>query len=98
MRLSKSVIVHRVEVPPTPLPGASCRERACELGAPMNINQVAQLIGCSCWTVRQTLVPRGLPFFRFATQGRMVFYRKQVIAWIENEQAKRGGISRPRII
>jgi hypothetical protein len=56
------------------------------LGEPLNIRAVAWLIGCSPWTVRQTLIPRGLPHFRFRASGRLTFYRDQVIRWIENQQ------------
>jgi hypothetical protein len=57
-----------------------------ELGRPLGIRQVAVLIGCSPWTVRQTLIPRGLPFFRSAASGRLIFYTNQVVVWIENQQ------------
>jgi hypothetical protein len=57
-----------------------------ELGEPLGIREVAALIGCSPWTVRQTLVPRGFPFFRSGASGRLIFYRDQVIRWIENQQ------------
>jgi len=57
-----------------------------KLGEPLNITRVARLIGCSTWTVRQTLIPRGLPHFRFTARGRLVFYEDQVIEWIENAQ------------
>ena len=77
-------------------PGALLREpgpnvRALEpdfgpLGIPLNIAEVARLIGCSPWTVRQTLIPRGLPHFRFKASGRLTFYQGQVIRWIENQQ------------
>lgn len=56
------------------------------LGMPLNIQEVASLIGCSPWTVRQTLIPRGLPHFRFKASGRLTFYQDQVIRWIENQQ------------
>jgi hypothetical protein len=56
------------------------------LGMPLNIAEVAHLIGCSPWSVRQTLIPRGLPHFRFTANGRLIFYRDQVIRWIENKQ------------
>ena len=59
---------------------------ASELGQPLCIKQAAELIGCSPWTVRQTLIPRGLPHFRFRASGRLIFYRDQVIRWIENQQ------------
>ena len=34
------------------------------LGRPLSIVEVAQLIGCSPWTVRQRHIPHGLPYFR----------------------------------
>jgi hypothetical protein len=82
----------------TPQPGAILREpgpsgRELEpdfpdtaLGVPLLINEVARIIGCSPWTVRQTLIPRGLPHLRFTANGRLIFYRDQVIRWIENQQ------------
>ncbi len=57
-----------------------------KLGAPLDIRGVALLIGCSPWTVRQTLVGRGLPFFRSGASGKLIFYTNQVAAWIENQQ------------
>jgi hypothetical protein len=56
------------------------------LGIPLNIAEVARMIGCSPWTVRQTLIPRGLPHFRFTACGRLIFYRDQVVRWIESQQ------------
>ena len=76
---------------PGPFPG---RPKAApglsvgSLGPPLAIKQVAKLIGCSPWTVRQTLMPRGLPFFRFKASGRLTFYESQVIRWIENQQGR----------
>src|SRR5207302_6471700 len=52
------------------------------LGLPLDIKQVATMIGCSPWTVRQKLLPRGLPFFRSAASGRLIFYQGQVVRWI----------------
>ena len=65
-------------------PGAG--QLPVKLGPPLDVRGVAALIGCSPWTVRQTLIPRGLPHFRFKASGRLVFYRDQVIRWIENQQ------------
>jgi len=59
------------------------------LGPPMNIRAVAWLIGCSPWTVRQTLIPKGLPVFRSGANGRLIFYQDQVIRWIETQIARR---------
>lgn len=56
------------------------------LGAPLDLRAVARLIGCSSWTVRQTLLPRGLPHFRSGASGRLIFYRDQVIRWIYEQQ------------
>jgi hypothetical protein len=66
--------------------GISQGPSMCKLGRPLNIGQVARLIGCSPWTVRQTLIPRGLPYFRFKSLGRLIFYQDQVIRWIEKSQ------------
>src|SRR5262249_556172 len=65
------------------LPGPSATQsgKAAEvglfppLGIPLNIREVAKMIGCSPWTVRQTLIPQGLPHFRFAASGKLIFYR-----------------------
>jgi hypothetical protein len=56
------------------------------LGPPLNMNEVAALIGCSPWTVRQKLLSKGLPYFRSAASGKLIFYRDQVIRWIERQQ------------
>src|ERR1700722_8384018 len=37
---------------------------AGSLGAPLHIGQVAALLGCSAWTVRQRYLPQGLPHLR----------------------------------
>jgi len=64
-----------------------------ELGLPLDIRQTAQLIGCSPWTVRQKLIPLGLPHVRFGASGKITFYRDQVIRWIECQQ--QGGHAQP---
>ncbi|MGI9102207.1 MAG: hypothetical protein ACR2IF_07155 [Terriglobales bacterium] len=56
------------------------------LGEPINIRQVAQLIGCSAWSVRQRHIPQGLPYFRSSPSGRLIFYRDQVVRWILENQ------------
>ena len=68
-----------------------CPSGPSELGPPLDITQAARLIGCSPWTVRQTLMPRGLPFFRLGASGKLIFYSDQVVRWIENQQ--KGGIT-----
>jgi hypothetical protein len=57
-----------------------------ELGAPLGIREVAQLIGCSVWSVRQRQIPAGLPHFRTGPSGRLIFYQDQVVRWILKKQ------------
>jgi hypothetical protein len=63
------------------------------LGAPLSIREVAQLIGCSAWTVRQSYLPRGLPHLRAGPRSKLLFFRDQVIRWILQHQQK-GGTTR----
>lgn len=58
------------------------------LGAPLSIRAVAALLGCSPWTVRQQHIRRGLPHFRSGPNGKLVFFRGQVVEWILNQQRK----------
>jgi hypothetical protein len=63
------------------------------LGPPLGISEVAQLFGCSVWTVRQRYIRLGLPYLRTSATGKLVFFRAQVIAWIlERQQRQKGGI------
>jgi hypothetical protein len=74
---------------PTFVPLGRHRSRhASALGIPLGIRQVAELIGCSIWTVRQTLIPRGLPCLRFSPNVQIMFYTEHVITWITTEQTK----------
>ena len=71
---------HRSDLEPTDDP----------LGRPMSIRHVAQLLGCSVWTVRQRHLRCGLPHVRIGKGGKLMFYRKQVVQWIlENQKAER---------
>ena len=63
------------------------------LGEPLDIRQVAALIGCSAWTLRQCYIPAGLPHLRSGPNGKFIFYRNQVIHWLLERQRKGG--SRP---
>lgn len=56
------------------------------LGEPLGVREVAELLGCSDWTVRHRHLPHGLPHFRSGPSGKLVFFRRQVIAWILNRQ------------
>ena len=65
------------------------------LGEPLSIRGVARLLGCSVWTVRQKLLPAGLPHFRSGRLGKFVFYRNQIVLWIlENQKRQKGGVIR----
>ena len=59
------------------------------LGDPLTIYEVARLIGCSVWTVRQRCIPSGLPCFRLGPTGKLIFYTSQVLAWILTQQQKK---------
>lgn|SRR6185437_5305642 len=61
-----------------------------ELGAALSIREVATMLGCSPWTVRQQHLPRGLPHFRSGPNGKLIFFRDQVVAWILTQQKKGG--------
>jgi hypothetical protein len=67
-------------------PGPVLRPSEPTLGRPMDIRAVAILIGCSPWTVRQRLIPFGLPHFRSGASSKLIFYRDQVVRWIESQQ------------
>jgi hypothetical protein len=60
------------------------------LGEPLSIRQVAQLLGCSPWTVRHSYLPKGLPHLRSGPLGKLIFYRNQVVRWILQRQRKGG--------
>lgn len=79
-------------VVPEPLPAAhgSARAPLDTLGEPLSIEEVARLMGCSVWTVRQRCLPRGLPYLRVGGIGRLMFYRNQIVRWIvENQKGER---------
>ena len=60
------------------------------LGDPLSIREVAKLIGCSPWSIRQRYLLQGLPHFRSGPHGKLIFYRNQVVAWLLRQQ--KGGI------
>ena len=69
---------------------SSARAEADDLGEPLGIKEVAHLLGCSPWSVRQSLIPRGLPYFRARANGRLVFFRQQVVRWVLRTQRTQG--------
>lgn len=68
--------------------------RHVALGEPLAIEDVAALLGCSAWTVRQRYLHQGLPHLQARPRGKLVFFREQVIAWIEKRQRQKRGILR----
>ena len=72
----------------TPAPVGQRRE---DLGEALDLSQVAAVIGCSPWTVRHGLIPNGLPCFRARANGKLIFYRQQVVRWILRRQHLQGG-------
>jgi len=73
--------------------GTATSAEISPLGEPMDIEDVAMLLRCSVWTVRQRYLPEGLPHLRASARGRFVFFREQVIDWILERQRK-GGIQK----
>ena len=61
------------------------------LGEPLGVREVAELLGCSDWTVRHGYLPQGLPHLRSGPLGKLVFFRNQVVRWVLQQQEK-GGI------
>jgi len=81
---SVSLVPPRAELPEA-LPEAQDEP----LGEPLAIGEVARLIGCSVWTVRQQCLRQGLPHFRASRSGRLIFYRNQVVRWLIEKQHER---------
>jgi hypothetical protein len=94
-----------LDFPPVPV-GQSCPQQyphpaepihaarsSGSLGDPMDIGQVAALLGCSAWTVRQRYLAQGLPHLRACASGKLVFFREQVIGWVlkRQQQRQKGG-------
>jgi len=73
---------------PSPCPQSE-ESPAGSLGEPITIREVAALIGCSVWTVRQRCLREGLPHFRASRSGRLIFYRNQVVRWLIEKQIER---------
>jgi len=72
-----------------PSPGNSADGAPADpLGQPLTIGQVGKLIGCSAWTVRQKYIPAGLPHLRSGPNGKLIFYKNQVIHWLLERQRK----------
>lgn len=75
---------------PQHCPPSQDRDRSV-LGGAMSVAEVALMLGCSAWTVRQKYLPQGLPHVRASAVGKIVFFREQVIDWILKRQQKKGG-------
>jgi phage terminase Nu1 subunit (DNA packaging protein) len=70
------------------------RPQGLLLGEPLAIDKVARLLGCSVWTIRQRYLRQGLPYLQASRRGKLVFFREQVIAWIQKRQHAKGGMFR----
>lgn len=70
--------------------GLPASDQASLLGEPLGIREVGNLIGCSAWTVRQKYIPVGLPHFRSGPNGKLLFYKNQVIRWLLRQQQEGG--------
>ena len=77
---------HCPQQPGPPAGDHSTSGPASRLGPPLDIKQVALLIGCSPWTVRHKLLPKGLPYFRSGASSKLIFYTDQVVRFIERQQ------------
>jgi hypothetical protein len=78
---------------PHPANSDQAGNHASRLGEPLAIGEVARLLGCSLWTVRQRYMRLGLPYLRTSATGKLIFFREQVIDWIlERQQRQKGGI------
>jgi hypothetical protein len=64
------------------------------LGDPLTIDGVAELLGCSPWTIRQRYLRQGLPHLQASARGKLIFFREQIIAWVEKRQRRKGGLLR----
>ncbi|MFY9561297.1 MAG: hypothetical protein WAQ52_13775 [Terriglobales bacterium] len=65
---------------------------SAELGEPMSIREVAAILGCSEWTIRQRYLPLGLPHFRLSRTGKLLFFHNQIVRWVLEKQRQKGGI------
>jgi hypothetical protein len=63
---------------------------ALRLGTPLDIRQVAALVGCRPWSIRNTWIPKGLPHFRSGASSKLIFFEAQVVRWIERQQQQGG--------
>lgn len=81
-------------MPRIPLSGAESAANDAQnaaLGEPLTIREVASLIGVSTWTVRQTLIPLGMPCLQIGANGKLIFFKGQITAWIVQRQQHKGG-------
>ena len=81
---------------PYPEEGIPVPASAEILGPPLTIRQVASLVGCSVWTIRQRYLPAGLPHFRLGRSGKLTFYRNQVTHWVLRQQAHQQQVHRQK--
>jgi hypothetical protein len=64
------------------------------LGEPKTIREVARILGCSEWTVRQRYLPMGLPHFRLSPAGKLLFFQNQIVRLVLEKQRQKGSYTR----
>jgi len=75
-----------------PHPEGTVDDRSSDpLGAPMTIREVARVLGCSTWTIRQRYLPHGLPHLRLSRTGKLMFFHNQIVRWVLRKQREKGG-------
>lgn len=76
-----------------PYPGNQSSDVSADLlGPPLTIREVARMFGCSAWTVRQRLIPLGLPYFRLTPNGKLMFFHNQIVRWVIERQRQKGAM------
>jgi hypothetical protein len=82
---------------PQPCPHSESRKQNefdDPLGEPMSIREVATILGCSEWTIRQRYLPLCLPHFRLSPAGKLLFFHNQIVRWVLEKQRQKGGMIR----
>ncbi len=80
---------------PCPHPESRAQDEIDDpMGKPMSIREVAKILGCSEWTIRQQYLPRGLPHFRLSPAGKLLFFHNQIVRWVLEIQRQKGGMIR----
>lgn len=60
--------------------------REISLGEPLDVRDVAKIVGCSVWNIKNRCLKAGLPHLRFGANGKLLFFQRQVVKWIIDQQ------------